>query len=56
MKDPKEKIETIERTPIIEPFPEPQTMPSGWDLSGLVADQLPKSTSPANQNTNVNNK
>jgi len=26
--------ETIQ-TPIFDPFPKPQTMPSGWDLSGL---------------------
>jgi hypothetical protein len=24
------------QTPIFDPFPKPQTMPSGWDLSGLV--------------------
>jgi hypothetical protein len=22
-------------TPIFEPFPKPQTMPAGWDLSGF---------------------
>lgn len=25
-------------TPIFKPFPEPQTMPSGWDLSGITPD------------------
>lgn len=24
--------------PIFEPFPEPRTMPEGWDLSGLLPD------------------
>lgn len=56
MKEPKVKTETVERAQIFEPFPEPQTMPSGWDLSGLVADQLPKPSSPSNQNADVNNK
>ncbi|MFZ5818883.1 MAG: hypothetical protein ACOYYJ_03190 [Chloroflexota bacterium] len=32
--------------PIFEPFPEPNTMPSGWDLSGLVPDPEPASVSP----------
>jgi len=26
-----------EQLPIFEPFPEPRTMPEGWDLSGLLA-------------------
>jgi hypothetical protein len=56
MPEPKEKTENVERAPIIEPFPEPQTMPSGWDLSGLVADPLPKSTSPTKQNVDNDNK
>ncbi|MFZ5912176.1 MAG: hypothetical protein ACOYYU_19385 [Chloroflexota bacterium] len=33
--------------PIFEPFPEPNTMPSGWDLSGLVSDPEPASVSSA---------
>ena len=28
----------VSETPIFEPFPEPQTMPSGWDLSELAPD------------------
>lgn len=28
----------VSETPIFDPFPEPQTMPSGWDLSGLTPD------------------
>lgn len=28
-------------TPIFEPFPVPNTMPSGWDLSEFSADDLP---------------
>lgn len=25
------------QTPVFDPFPEPQTMPKGWDVSGLVS-------------------
>ncbi len=25
----------VSDSPIFDPFPEPQTMPSGWDLSGI---------------------
>ncbi len=53
MKEPKEKTKTIERAPIFEPFPEPNTMPSGWDLSGLMPDPLPGPTSPTKQNVDV---
>jgi hypothetical protein len=31
----------VSETPIFDPFPEPQTMPSGWDLSGLTPDPVP---------------
>jgi len=27
-----------------EPFPEPQTIPSGWDLSGLLSTPQPAPT------------
>ena len=30
--------------PIFDPFPEPQTMPSGWDLSGLTSTPQPVSS------------
>ncbi len=30
------------RTPIFDPFPEPVTMPSGWDLSGLNTEPEPE--------------
>jgi hypothetical protein len=33
-------------TPIFDPFPEPQTMPSGWDLSGLAPDPEPAPATP----------
>jgi hypothetical protein len=26
------------QTPIFEPFPQPQTMPDGWDLSVLLSE------------------
>lgn len=32
---------------IFEPFPEPNTMPSGWDLSGLTPEPLPASVDQA---------
>ncbi len=32
---------------IFEPFPKPQTMPSGWDLSGLTSDPEPAPATPA---------
>jgi hypothetical protein len=28
----------VSDTPLFEPFPEPQTMPSGWDLSAFTHD------------------
>ena len=31
----------VSETPIFDPFPEPQTMPCGWDLSGLTPDPAP---------------
>jgi len=46
MKPPKEKVEDVQ-APIFDPFPEPNTMPSGWDLSGLIPDTRPCSPSPA---------
>ena len=24
-----------------EPFPEPQTIPVGWDVSGMISDSVP---------------
>ena len=32
--------------PIFDPFPEPNTMPSGWDLSGLTPDPEPVPATP----------
>jgi hypothetical protein len=37
-------------TPIFDPFPEPQTMPSGWDLSGLTSEE-PAPASPTDETT-----
>jgi len=34
----------VSETPIFDPFPEPNTMPSGWDLSGLTPEPTPAST------------
>ncbi len=33
-----------------EPFPEPQTIPSGWDLSGIWPDAAPVTTLEADTN------
>jgi len=38
----------VPEAPIFEPFPEPNTMPSGWDLSGLVTEPEPAPVSSAN--------
>jgi hypothetical protein len=37
----------VSETPIFHPFPEPSTMPSGWDLSGLTPDPVPAPDAPA---------
>jgi hypothetical protein len=31
-------------TPIVDPFPKPNTIPSGWDVSGMVSDHRASST------------
>jgi hypothetical protein len=33
----------VSEAPIFDPFPEPNTMPSGWDLSGLTPEPTPAS-------------
>jgi hypothetical protein len=38
-------------SPIFHPFPEPSTMPSGWDLSGLAPDTQPAPAVPAVDDT-----
>ena len=50
MSTPEENTNASE-TPIFDPFPEPQTMPSGWDLSGLTPDPEPTPTTPATDDT-----
>jgi hypothetical protein len=35
---------TVSEAPIFDPFPETNTMPSGWDLSGLASDPAPAPT------------
>jgi hypothetical protein len=35
MNTPKKMNQEAEQGPIFDPFPKPQTMPSGWDLSGF---------------------
>ena len=47
MNTPKKTNQETEQAPIFDPFPKPQTMPSGWDLSGLASTQsLPAVTEP----------
>jgi hypothetical protein len=47
MNTPKKMKQEAEQGPIFEPFPKPQTMPSGWDLSGLdLTQSLPDVTEP----------
>ena len=36
----------VSETPIFDPFPEPNTMPSGWDLSGLTPAPQPAPVTP----------
>ncbi len=38
---------TVAETPIFDPFPEPNTMPSGWDLSRLTPEPQPAPADPA---------
>ena len=40
MSRPNEETNTTPE-PIFDPFPEPQTMPSGWDLSVFIPDPGP---------------
>ena len=35
MNKPKKELA---QTPIFEPFPKPQTMPDGWDLSAVLTE------------------
>jgi hypothetical protein len=39
----------VPEAPIFDPFPEPNTMPSGWDLSGLAPDPAPASAAPIDE-------
>jgi hypothetical protein len=36
MNAPDDKQDTVQST-AYDPFPEPQTIPAGWDLSGLMS-------------------
>ena len=39
MSTPNEETNAVPE-PIFDPFPEPQTIPSGWDLSGIAPDPM----------------
>ncbi len=41
MNAPTSTDQTAAPAPIFDPFPEPQTMPKGWDFSGLVPAKDP---------------
>lgn len=47
------KNPNVSEAPIFDPFPEPNTMPSGWDLSGLTQDPVPASATPADHSTDI---
>ncbi len=47
MSTPTEDTNVVQN-PIFDPFPEPQTMPSGWDLSGLTPEPEPAPAPPVN--------
>ena len=52
MSTPNENSNVTE-VPIFDPFPEPNTMPSGWDLSGLTSDPQPVTASQADDPANT---
>jgi len=43
----------VSETPIFDPFPETNTMPSGWDLSGLVPEPVPAPVTPVEDGSEV---
>ena len=45
---------TVPEAPIFEPFPKPQTMPSGWDLSEFAAQTDSDFSSLAEQDSDGN--
>ena len=42
---------TVPETPIFDPFPEPNTMPSGWDLTGFTPEPAPATATPSEDNS-----
>ncbi len=47
MNTPKKMNQEAAQGPIFDPFPKPQTMPSGWDLSSFDATpSLPATAEP----------
>jgi hypothetical protein len=42
MATPNEKT-TVPNAPIVDPFPKPNTIPTGWDVSGLTSEPRPGS-------------
>lgn len=45
----------VSETPIFDPFPEPGTLPSGWDLSSLTPNPRPATTAQADDSTGTPN-
>ena len=49
MNDPKNKDKEPDQFQVLNPFPEPQTIPKGWDVSELLStESLPARTEPSN--------
>lgn len=57
MNTPSNSQETFEvfPSPIFDPFPEPQTMPKGWDLSGFTSSANPPAVEPAGDDSVISN-
>jgi len=45
---PQEQFEVFP-SPLFDPFPEPQTMPKGWDLSALTPNSNLSAVEPAEE-------
>ena len=43
----------VPEPPIFEPFPKPNTMPDGWDLSALVSAPVPVSAPAVNNSADT---
>ena len=46
----------VSSTPIVDPFPKPNTIPSGWDVSGFKTDSRPASDEGSPEKGNTENR